>query len=110
VYNLRMVMCMGKLGIFVCTDKYMEDVLGLVKAAAEKGHEVKVFFTGPGVKLVPTDEAKELVKAGADVAMCHHSFEVLELDQEHEVPEGIEKSSQDYNAQMLNWAERYVVF
>lgn len=105
---------MGKLGIFVCTDKHMQDVLGLVKAAIAKGHEVRVFFTGPGVKLVPTPEAQELVKAGAegavDVAMCHHSFEVLGLDKEHEVPEGIKKSSQDYNAEMLNWADRYVVF
>jgi predicted peroxiredoxin len=99
---------MGKLGIFVCTDKHGEDVEGLVKAAIEKGHEVKVFFTGPGVKLVPTEHATEIVKAGADVAMCLHSFEELGFN-EDEVPEGIKKSTQDYNANMLKEVDRYVV-
>jgi len=99
---------MGKLGIFVCTDKHGEDVEGLVKAAIEKGHEVKVFFTGPGVKLVPTEHAKEIVKAGAEVAMCLHSFEELGYS-EDQVPEGIKKSTQDYNANMMKEVDRYVV-
>jgi predicted peroxiredoxin len=99
---------MGKLGIFVCTDRHAEDLVGLTKAAIAKGHEVRVFFTGPGVKLVPTEQAKELVKAGADVAMCLHSFEELGF-KEDEVPEGIKKSSQDYNADMLKNVDRYVV-
>ncbi len=101
---------MGKLGVFVCSDRHGEDVEGLVKAAREKGHEVKVFFTGPGVKLVPTEHAKEIVKAGADVAMCWHSFEELGLAEKHEVPEGIQKSTQDFNANMLREVDRYVVF
>ncbi|NOZ59675.1 MAG: DsrE family protein [Euryarchaeota archaeon] len=101
---------MGKLGVFVCTDKHGEDVEGLVKAAIEKGHEVKVFFTGPGVKLVPTEHAKEIVKAGADVAMCLHSFEELGLIEKYEIPEGIKKSTQDFNANMMKEVDRYVVF
>ncbi|WP_456475302.1 DsrE family protein [Candidatus Pyrohabitans sp.] len=101
---------MGKLGIFVCTEKHGKDLAGLVKAAAAKGHEVRVFFTGPGVKLVPTEEAKELVKAGADVAMCLHSFEELGLDKEYEIPEGIKKGTQDYNADMMKNVDKYVVF
>ena len=39
------------LGILVSTDKHLDHVVNLAKAAHEKGKLVNVFFTGNGVRL-----------------------------------------------------------
>jgi hypothetical protein len=45
-----------KLGIFVNTDRHLEHVVGLVKAALSKGHEVTMFNMDDGTKLLGTPE------------------------------------------------------
>ncbi len=99
------------LGIVVTTEKHLDHIVGLTKAAKDAGKEVRVFFTAGAVKLCPTEEAQELVKAGADVALCRVTYELLELDKQHGTEiNGMTFGSQDDNAEIIAAVDRYVVF
>jgi predicted peroxiredoxin len=100
-----------KLGILVSSDKHLDHIVGLTKAAIDKGKEVHVFFTGEGVKLCPDPKAQELVKAGAKVSLCDKTYQGLGLNKEHgDQIEGMEHGSQDNNADIIEEVDRYVVF
>ena len=49
------------LGILVNTDKYLDYVVNLTRAAHLKGKEIQIFFTGKGVLLTLKPDFKELV-------------------------------------------------
>ena len=99
---------MGKLGILVCSDKNQEHIVGLTKAAIAKGHEVQLFYTGPGTTLAP--ESKELIDSGAKLMMCEKTYTGLGVDKEHgEKLDGMEHGSQDNNAEMIEQVDKYVV-
>lgn len=99
---------MGKLGIFVCSDKNQDHIVGLAKAAIAKGNEVQVFYTGPGTVLAP--QSKELVDAGAKVVLCEKTYTGLGINKEHgEKLEGVEHGSQDDNAAIIEEVDKYVV-
>lgn len=99
---------MGKLGILVCSDKNQEHIVGLVKAAIAKGHEVQLFYTGPGTTLC--SQSKELADAGAKLTLCDKTYTGLELDKKYgEKIEGVEHGSQDINAEMIEEVDKYVV-
>jgi peroxiredoxin family protein len=99
------------LGIIVATDKYLDHIVGLTKAARDAGKEVRVFFTAAGVKLVPDEKAQELVKAGANVTICDKTYTLFELDKAHGKDfEGMTFGSQDDNAENIDLVDRLVVF
>jgi len=100
------------LGIVVTTEKHLDHIVGLTKAAKDAGKEVRVFFTSSAVKLCLTEEAQELVKAGADdVALCRVTYEFLELDKQYGTEiNGMTLGSQDENAENVDIVDRYVVF
>jgi len=95
---------MSKLGILVNTDKYGEEVVGVVKAARAAGHEVTIFMMDDGTLL-----ASELASAcagDAELAYCDHSAEPRGVKN----VEGATAGSQYQNAVMMHEADRVVVF
>jgi predicted peroxiredoxin len=97
-----------KLGILVTTDRHLEDVLGLAKAAVAKGHEVIVFNMDTGTKLLGNPEFRELCKtAGVNMSFCDHSAGIENVSKEG-IPEEIVCGSQFNNANMMHDADRVI--
>jgi hypothetical protein len=100
------------LTILVCTDKYLDHVVNLTKAAFAKGKQVSLFFTGKGVLLTLKPRFRELV-GKATLRICDVSFRDNGLrGRENEIP-GVsvnDFSTQAMNAEMLDSADRYLVF
>jgi hypothetical protein len=67
-----------KLGILVSSDKHLDYVINLTRAASEKGKEVELFFTGKGVLLTQSPDFKKLV-GKAKMTLCDVSFRALGL-------------------------------
>jgi predicted peroxiredoxin len=98
-----------RLGILVNTEKHLENVIALAKAAHEKGKKVQIFFTGKGVLLTQKPEFAELV-GKAKLSVCDVSFRANGLS--GEVP-GVgfkDFATQARNAEMIDECDRYVVF
>jgi hypothetical protein len=100
------------LGILVNTDKYLDDVVNLTRAAHSKGKDIQIFFTGKGVLLTLKPDFKKLV-GKARLAICDVSFRSNGLHgREDEVP-GVgfkDFATQAKNAEMVVDMDRYVVF
>lgn len=98
-----------RLGILVCSNKYLDDVIALTIAAHQKGKKVQIFFTGKGVLLTQKPEFSELV-GKAKLSVCDVSFRTNGL--EGDVP-GVgfkDFATQARNAEMIKECDRYVVF
>ncbi len=98
-----------KLGIFVNTNRHLGDVVGLVKAALGKGHEVILFNMDDGTKLLGTPEFSALCKTkGVTMSFCDHSAKQLGVATEG-IPQEIVCGSQYNNAMMMHDADRVIV-
>lgn len=98
-----------KLGIFVNTNRHLDHVVGLVKAALSKGHEVIMFNMDEGTKLLGTPEFAELCKMkGVALSFCDHSAKGLNVTSEGLPPE-IVCGSQYNNAVMNHNADRVII-
>ncbi len=98
-----------KLGILVGTDKHLDYVINLTKAAHAKGKTVEIFFTGYGVYLTQKPEFEQLV-GKAKLSVCDVSFRAYGLS--GDVP-GVgfkDFATQARNAEMMIECDRYVVF
>lgn len=98
-----------KLGIFVNTDRHLAHVVGLIKAAIAKGHEVILFNMDDGTKLLGGPEFKELCHMkGVSMSFCDHSAKELGVATEG-IPQEIVCGSQYNNAMMMHDADRVIV-
>jgi predicted peroxiredoxin len=98
-----------KLGIFVNTNRHLDHVVGLVKAALSKGHEVLMFNMDDGTKLLGTPEFAELCKTkGVTLTFCEHSAKGLNVTTEGLPPE-IVCGSQYNNAVMNHNADKVII-
>jgi predicted peroxiredoxin len=98
-----------KLGIFVNTDKNLNAVQGIAKAALAKGHEVILFNMDTGTKLIHAPAFTELSKTkGVTVSFCDHSAKHLGVSGEG-LPKEIVSGSQYNNAVMQHDADRVIV-
>ncbi len=98
-----------KLGIFVNTNRHLADVVGLVKAAVAKGHQVVLFNMDDGTKLLGAAEFKELCgMQGVSMSFCDHSAKQLGVATEG-LPQEIVCGSQYNNAVMVHDADRVIV-
>ncbi len=98
-----------KLGIFVNTNRHLNHVVGIVKAALAKGHEVVMFNMDDGTKLLGTPEFAELCKTkGVAMSFCDHSAKGLNVTTEG-LPSEIVCGSQYNNAVMNHDADRLIV-
>ncbi|MFO7760102.1 MAG: peroxiredoxin [Thermodesulfobacteriota bacterium] len=71
------------LGIFVTSPQNMRHIMGVTKAALNKGAKVKIFFTWQGVHLTQCPAFKELCALDSenlDVSICADSYTVMGYD------------------------------
>lgn len=98
-----------KLGILVNTDRHLDHVTGLVRAALAKRHEVLIFNMDDGTKLLATPEFSELCKMeGVTMSFCDHSAKHMGVATAG-LPEEIVCGSQYNNAVMNHDADRLIV-
>lgn len=95
---------MSKLGILLNSDKYRDDVVGIIKAAKAAGHEIDVFIMDDGT-LLASDVSSECGD-DANIAYCDHSAEPRGVKD----VEGATAGSQYQNAVMVHDADKVVVF
>jgi predicted peroxiredoxin len=63
-----------KLGILVNTNKNLDGILGITKAAVAKGHTVNIFIMDDGTRLLSDDSFTALCKTeGVKMSYCDHS-------------------------------------
>lgn len=98
-----------KLGIFVNTDKNLNAVQGIVKAALARGHTVTLFNMDDGTKVIGSPAFAELCKTpGVSLSFCDHSAKHMGVKTEG-LPKEIVCGSQYNNATMLHEADRVIV-
>lgn len=69
------------LGIFVTSPQNMRHIMGVTKAALNKGAKVKVFLTWMGVHLTQCPAFQELCGLdNVDVSICADSYKALGYD------------------------------
>ncbi|MFO7986623.1 MAG: hypothetical protein R6U38_12235 [Desulfatiglandaceae bacterium] len=97
------------LGVFVSSDKHLDKVINLCKAAKNKGVETTVFFTHTGTLLTQDPRFKEL-DGLAHLSLCNVGFESHGL--KPPVPGIDEKdyATQARNGEMIEDCDRYVAF
>ncbi|MBU0961627.1 MAG: peroxiredoxin [Proteobacteria bacterium] len=65
------------LGIFVTNPDSMQHVMGITKAAKDKGSRVKVFFTWKGTLLSKDAQFPALCELADDVSICADSYKKM---------------------------------
>jgi hypothetical protein len=98
----------NSLGIFVSSNKHLDKVIRLCKAAKEKGVEVSLFFSHLGTLLTQDPGFTEL--KGLKMSVCKVGFEGYGL--KPPVPGIGEKdyTTQAMHAELIDDCDRYVVF
>jgi hypothetical protein len=86
------------LGIFVTNPDNMRHVMGVVKAAKEKGSQVKVFFTWTGTHNAKHEDFPALCELADDVSICADSYKKQGYDPE-DVPAGLSAKEMATQAQ-----------
>ena len=97
------------IGIYVTSDRYLDKIIEVCKAAKTKGVETKVFFTHTGTRLCTDERMKELVDV-ATVALCKVGFEANELKPEDGYIDKQAYLSQSWHAEMIYDCHRYLTF
>ena len=97
------------LGVCVSSDKHLDKIIALCKAAKKKGVEVTIFFSHLGTLLTQDPRFAEL-EGLAKMSLCNVGFESHGL--KPPVPGIGEKDygTQARHAEMIETCERYVAF
>lgn len=97
------------LGLLVTRDTFKNAVIGLVKSASTKGHEVIIFFTDDGVKLATDSDVSALATLpGVSMSLCDHSAKHRTIP-EDKISEGITVGSQYQNAVLNQDADKVLL-
>lgn len=98
-----------KLGILVNTERHGNHLVGLTKAALGKGHEVTIFFTDTGTRLLQNAAVTQLaLLQGVKMSYCANSVKKIGLAFDGLTPEII-AGSQMNNAFMNHLADKVIV-
>ena len=97
------------LGIYVSSDKHIDKLINLCRAANKKNVEVKVFFTASGTQMCTDPQLKELLDL-AQIAVCKVGFEANQLQRPDTVLEEKAFSNQSWHAEMIYDCDRYIAF
>lgn len=98
-----------KLGILITTDRHLDHILGISRAACAKGHELAIFAMNEGTRLLNFPEFIQLCELeNTTMSLCNHSATELGVD-----TTGISKEiivgSQFNNAMMNNQSDKVIV-
>ena len=98
-----------KIGILANSEKNMDDIIGITRAATEKGHSVIIFAMDDGTKLFKDPSFAELcLMDGVSTSFCDHSAEEKGSETAGLPPE-IVPGSQYNNATMVHESDRVIV-
>ncbi len=101
-----------KLGIFVPTNKHIDHVIGVAKAAQKAGKALCIFFTHNGVLSTQDPKYQELVDIGPEeMSLCNVRWEELGL-KDGPVPAGMDAkdlATQSRHVSMIETCDRYLV-
>ena len=98
-----------KIGILVNTDRSLDAVIGLTKAALSKGHDVSIFTMDDGTKLFENPAYAELCKLqGVAMSFCDHSAKGLGVKTEG-LSDAVICGSHYNNAAMHHASDRVIV-
>jgi len=98
----------GQLGILVTTDKYLEHIIGIARAAAKSQRRVSIFLMDDGVLLLKNPAFCALQEEKRiELTACLHSVESLMIKEREK---GVEYAGQFLNAQIAHDCQRYLVF
>ncbi len=97
-----------KLGIFVSSDKHLDHLIGISRAAKEAGKEVIVFLTNRGVLLTQDPRFPEM-EGLAEVSLCNVNFEAFGLNKPVPVVQDKDFATQARHGMMIEDVDRYIV-
>lgn len=98
-----------KLGILLNTDRHLDDVVGISRAALARNHQVIIFAMDEGTRLLKNQVLVSLAELeGVAMSVCDHSAGVLGVNTEGLSPKII-CGSQLHNAIMNHEADRVIV-
>jgi predicted peroxiredoxin len=98
-----------KLGIMVTTDRHLDQVVGIARAAQRKGHAVTIFATDKGARLLADPRFARLsALPGVEMSFCDHSARI-HGGRPAGLPEEIVSGSQFENATMASESDRVLV-
>jgi predicted peroxiredoxin len=101
--------CVARLGILVNTDRHLEHLLGIGRAALARGHEVIVFVMDEGTRLLRNPELQQLAeRPGVTLSLCDHSAKRHDVDIDA-LPAKVVRGSQLNNAMLNHQADRVIV-
>lgn len=98
-----------KIGILVNTDNHKDHLIGITRAALERGHEVIIFIMDSGTRLLEDIDVTSLSSLqGVSMSFCDHNATGFNIDKS-KIPESVVCGSQYNNAQMQHNADRVIV-
>ncbi|MHB8882007.1 MAG: hypothetical protein ACYC69_10930 [Thermodesulfovibrionales bacterium] len=98
-----------KLGILINTDRHLQHIVGITKAALARGHEVQIFTMDAGTRLLNSPEYRALCgMQGVTMNFCEFNARQYGIAQ-GELPAEIISGSQYDNAVMSHSADRVIV-
>jgi hypothetical protein len=98
-----------KLGIMVTTDRHLDQIRGITRAALAKGHSVAIFATDEGTKLLANPLFYSLSDLpGVAMSFCDHSAQRYG-DRPAGLPEVVASGSQLDNAIMNSESDKVLV-
>lgn len=98
-----------KLGILANTDKNIEAVIEITRAALAKGHEVAIFTMDEGTRLLENPSYSGLCKLkGVNMSFCDYSAKTFGVRTEG-LPQEIVCGSQYNNAEMNHNSDKVIV-
>jgi peroxiredoxin family protein len=97
-----------KLGILVSSDKYIDHLIGITKAAHRAGKKVSIFLTNRAVLLTKNERFTEL-DGICHVSLCSLCFESFKVDKPVPVVNDKDFATQMRNVVIMKDCDRYIV-
>lgn len=99
---------MRKLGILVSTNRNLDHLVGLCRAAQDKDVEVSVFFTHQGVLTTQDPRFIEVRRLVKTLALCNVGFEAHGLQRPVPGLDDRDYATQARHVEMMESCDRYV--
>jgi hypothetical protein len=96
------------LGIVVSSDKHLDHLLGLCKAAERSGRDVIIFLTARGVLLTQDPRFPELGEY-PKISLCNVGFDAFGLKKPVPLVDDKDFATQTRHAMLIEDCDRYVV-
>jgi hypothetical protein len=100
------------LGIFVPTNKHIDHLIGIARAAKKAGKALYIFFTHKGVLMTQDPKFQELADiAFGELSLCNHSWEEFGFS-DKPIPHGMSEDdlgSQSRHVALIEKCDRYLV-